>query len=331
MNILLLQLDGKLPNIALMRISAHHKALGDTVTLRRTGQPEQLSLWDERFDRVYGSLIFERTRPVAQRLLEVRPDAVIGGTGWDISATLEQHGITTLEQDYSAYPRYSDSIGFTQRGCRLKCSFCVVPRKEGSIRQEKTVAEIYRGESYPRHIVLLDNDFFGQPEWQARIDEIRGGDFKVSFNQGINVRFITEESAAAIASVKYFDDNFRDRRIYTAWDNRKDEKRLFAGLNLLVKHGVSPRSIMVYMLIGFWPGETEEDWLYRAGQLRTFGALPYPMPYVRTPLTVGFQRWEVGSYARRGISWQDFKQANCQPRQLNRFTDGNLFPMEEIA
>jgi len=29
MNVLLLHLDGKLPNLALMRVSAHHRALGD--------------------------------------------------------------------------------------------------------------------------------------------------------------------------------------------------------------------------------------------------------------------------------------------------------------
>lgn len=328
MNVLLLQLDGKLPNIALMRISAHHKALGDCVTLRSTGQPEQLCLFDHRFDRVYASLIFERTRAVAERLLAVCPSAIVGGTGWDVTSKLEDDGITTLDQDYSAYPRYQDSIGFTQRGCRLKCKFCVVPRKEGAIRQEKTVSEIWRGEPYPRHLVLLDNDFFGQPEWQTRIDEIREGGFKVSFNQGINVRFITEDSAAAIASVRYSDDGFKTPRIYTAWDNRKDEKRLFDGLNLLVKHGIKPDHIMVYMLIGFWPGETEEDWLYRSSQLRAFGARPYPMPYVRNPQTVGFQRWIVGAYDKR-ISWADWQNARYEPRRLNARIDGGLFSNSE--
>jgi len=249
----------------------------------------------------------------------------VGGTGWDVSSTLEQHGITTLEQDYSAYPAYRDSIGFTQRGCRLKCGFCVVPRKEGAIRQEKTVAEIWRGEPYPKHIVLLDNDFFGQPDWQVRIDEIRDGKFKVSFNQGINVRFITEESAAAIGSVHYSDDNFTTRRIYTAWDNRKDEKRLFAGLDLLVKHGVKPDHIMVYMLIGYWPGETEDDWLYRSAQLRAFGARPYPMPFVRTHATVGFQRWIVGAYDKR-IPWREWQAARYEPRRLSEQTSGLFAP-----
>ena len=51
----------------------------------------------------------------------------------------------------------------------------------------------------------------------------------MSFNQGINARFLTDEAAAAIAGVEYRDDQMKERRIYTAWDNRKDEERLFAG------------------------------------------------------------------------------------------------------
>src|ERR1700729_4591710 len=37
----------------------------------------------------------------------------------------------TAPLDYSIYPAFDASIGFTQRGCRLKCGFCVVPKKEG--------------------------------------------------------------------------------------------------------------------------------------------------------------------------------------------------------
>ena len=59
--ILLVQLDGKMPNLALMRLSAHHKALGDSVTLRRAmnASAVERQLYDEGFDRVYGSLIFD--------------------------------------------------------------------------------------------------------------------------------------------------------------------------------------------------------------------------------------------------------------------------------
>ena len=111
--ILLLQLDGKIPNLALMRIAAHHRAIGDEVELRVVGNMAAVErrLGDNQ-SKVYASLIFQRSRPVAERLLEIYPDAVVGGTGFDLSVTVEQHGIATQELDYSLYPRFRQSIGF---------------------------------------------------------------------------------------------------------------------------------------------------------------------------------------------------------------------------
>lgn len=318
MRVLLLQLDGKIPNLALMRLAAHHRERGDEIEFRRAGNviAVERGLWD-RFDRVYASLIFERTRPVAEHLLRVYPGAIIGGTGWDMSVTLEQHGVATKRLDYSIYPDFRQSIGFTQRGCRLKCAFCVVPRKEGAVVEEQDVASLWRGNPWPRELLLLDNDFFGQPHWRARIGEISDGGFRVSFNQGINARFLTEETAAAVASVDYRDDSMKERRIYTAWDNQRDESRLMRGLELLVKHGVKPRHVMVYMLIGYWPGETHADREHRRARLREFGALPYPMPFERTPELLGFQRWVIGGYDKQ-IPWPEWLAAHSQPRNLTR-------------
>jgi hypothetical protein len=316
MRVLLFQLDGKIPNIALMRIAAHHRSLGDSVELRQTGQPER-TLWDgvDAPDVVYGSAIFLKSAPTIQRLRMTYPGAILGGTGVDLSTTLEKIGISTTEQDYSIYPAFRQSIGFTQRGCRLNCSFCVVPQKEGKVKPERSINEIWRGDPWPREILLLDNDFFGQPGWRQRIAEIRNGHFKVSFNQGINARCLTEEAAEAIASVDYRDDSMTVKRIYTAWDSRADEERLFAGLNRLVKYGVKPDHIMVYMLIGYWPGETAEDRDYRRGRLREFGARPYPMPYERTRELVGFQRWVVAAYDKR-IPWAVWNDNNFRPEGI---------------
>ena len=313
MKVLLFQLDGKIPNIALMRIAAHHRALGDSVRLRRTGSPWR-EVWDNP-DIVYGSAVFEKSRPSVDHLRREFPDAIIGGTGVDVGSTLESVGITTLEQDYSIYPNYRQSIGFTQRGCRLKCPFCVVPRKEGWMRSEKTISDVWRGEGWPRELVLLDNDFFGQTRWRDRVREIREGGFKVSFNQGINVRFITDESAAAVASLDYRDDSMVAKRIYTAWDNQKDEDRLFDGLSRLTACGVKPDHIMVYMLIGYWHGETAADRCYRQAKLREFGCRPYPMPFVRTQELIGFQRWVVGAYDKR-FTWEQWVRAAYRPENL---------------
>jgi hypothetical protein len=317
--VLLLQMDGKIPNLALMRLAAHHRALGHVVTLRHAANERSVQprLDDPQWDAVYGSLIFERTRPVADAARRAYPSIVLGGTGWDLAVTLEQHGVTTRDVDYTDYPLFRQSLGFTQRGCRLRCSFCVVPRKEGAVRGEGTIADIWRGEPWPREVLLLDNDFFGHPDWSQRIEELRAGWFRVSFNQGINARMLTDETAAAIASVDYRDDAMKVKRIYTAWDNRKDEARLFAGLEALVRHGVKPDHIMVYMLIGYWPGETPADREHRRVQLRAFGARPYPMPFVRTRELVNFQRWVIGAYDKT-IPWSEWVAAEGRPENLTR-------------
>jgi hypothetical protein len=288
-----------------MRLSAHHKNLGHAVEFRRAFHVNdvQIGLFDD-FDQVYASLIFLRSRPLAEALLHARPDAVIGGTGWDLAKRLEDIGISTLEQDYSIYPNYPHSIGFSQRGCRLKCGFCVVPKKEGEVRTEQSIRQIWRGEPHARNVVLLDNDFFGQEQWQERLDEMRAGDFRVSFTQGINVRTLDHRQAFELSKVHYSDDDFTCRRIYTAWDNVKDGKRLFFGLRAM-RRWIDPERIMVYMLIGYWPGETHQDREIRRWKLRNFGCLPFPMPFVRTPELVGFQRWVVRR-ADLKMTWEEY-------------------------
>lgn len=81
---LLLQLDGKLPNLALTRLSAFLKRRGGEIEFRRICSPLilQRGLFDRAWESVYASLIFERMWPVALRLKQIHPDAVIGGTGW---------------------------------------------------------------------------------------------------------------------------------------------------------------------------------------------------------------------------------------------------------
>jgi hypothetical protein len=314
--VLVIQLDGKLPNLALMRIAAHHRDRGDHVELRHGAQFD--GLFDQDFDRIYGSAIFERSRPLVERLRQAHPSALIGGTGVDAALTLESKGITTERVDYSLYPEFRQSIGFSQRGCRLRCAFCVVPTKEGRVRQSGTIADIWRGDPWPREVILLDNDFFGQEHWRERIEEMKRGCFRVCFTQGINARIITEEQAEAIASVDYRDSLMNERRLYTAWDRPGDEAAFFRGLGRLVKYGVRPRHLLVYMLIGYWPGERHEDREHRRRLLREFGALPYPMPYVRTRELVGYQRWVIGAYDKR-VNWTDWESARYQPRQLHQW------------
>jgi hypothetical protein len=337
MRVRLTQVDGKLPNIALMKIAHHHRKRGDEIVLTKN---VRRGLSEGEYDRVYGSAIFAYSAPRVAELRSHFPQAIVGGT-WNTSdnTTVEQMlGLDGEheELDYSIYDGFSASIGFTQRGCRLKCGFCVVPKKEGKPRSVNTIADIWRGEPWPKHLYLLDNDFFGQPreQWQARIEEIRSGGFKACLNQGINIRMIDDESAAALASIPLYDDAFKTRRLYTAWDNIGDEDRFFRGVDTLERHGIRPQLLMVYMLIGYDKRETWERVLYRFDRMVERRIRPYPMVYGERDRTLPtsngrleertlaeFQRWAVRRlYTVTPFEFYDgrarTRPAGCQPRAV---------------
>jgi hypothetical protein len=320
----LTQLDGKLPNLALMKLAAWHRQRGDTLHYYRGDHGAERHLGEPDYDRVYGSAIFKFSEPLLAKFRAQFPEAIVGGTGSDTKVTVEEVIGETFEQfDYFAAPaNFKASLGFTQRGCRLKCSFCVVPEKEGRPHVVNTIAGIWRGEPWPKHIHLLDNDFFGQPraDWEARIAELHDGGFKVCFNQGLNVRALTRQAAEALATVQYRDDGFRERRLYTAWDNIGDERVFFRGVDLLEAAGVPPKHLMAYMLVGFDKAETWERLIYRFTAMVARGIQPYPMVFGdktrKLPsggtnrtiehLTLGdFQRWVVtGLY--RAVDFADY-------------------------
>lgn len=291
MNVLCFHVDGEYPNLAIMILNAMHKSRGDRFDVRNLERnPVDIHprLGDPAWDIVYGSLIFERSKPVAHELQRLYPGIILGGTGWDIDdghmvrrseLPSECAGLTPC---YDGYPWFEHSIGYTQRGCRFNCSdFCVVPRKEGKVQAVSTLRRLWRGEGHPKTIVLLDNDFFGNRDWPVLVEECQREGFKIAVIQGINARLLTVKQAEAIASVPWMSTAFHRKRVYTAWDNLDDERTFFRGLQRLVDAGVSPDSIMVYMLVGHADGETAADRDYRRAKIRAFGARPYPMAFVR--------------------------------------------------
>lgn len=318
MRVRLTQIDGKLPNLALMKLAHWHQARGDDVFLTRRIEPDLL---EGRFDRVYGSAIFSTSQPEIECFKREWPDAILGGTASGNCRTVEEVlGVEAYEHyDYDGYD-FGASLGFTARGCRFSCPFCAVPGKEGKPRAISTINAIWRGGNHPKTIHLLDNDFFGQPrrEWLARLGEIADGDFEVCFNQGINVRVVNRFVAEAIAEhlivrrgrsieYRYRDDDFARPRLYTAWDNIGDERVFFRGVDELERAGIPPYHLMAYMLVGFDPAETPERVMYRFDRMVARGIMPYPMVYdaLRKDLKA-FQRFVLRGIYRAGIPFAEY-------------------------
>lgn len=307
MKVRLTQLDGALPNLAIMKLASWHLERGDEVKVTRTIEGD---LFDHGYDRVYGSVLFDFSGDRLARFRKAWPGAIVGGTGageHQLDFSVEKFlGQRHHYHDYSGYADFDHSIGFTQRGCRLRCKFCVVPRKEGKPVAVGTLHDIWRGAPYPKKIHLLDNDFFGNPEWRERIKEIRDGQFRICLSQGINVRLINDESAEALATIKYSDTKFERRRLYTAWDNLGDEKVFFRGMDVLERAGIPPRNVMAYMLIGYDKAETWERIWHRFNRMVERGIKPYPMVYNRARKDLcAFQRWvNLGLY--RIVPWDEY-------------------------
>lgn len=304
MKVRLTQIDGKLPNLALMKLAHWHRAHGDEITFTHQAHRD---LYEPAYDRVYGSAIFRFSHKKLARFLADFPGAIVGGTGTAEKCTVEDITGVYEHFDYSLYPAFTPSIGFTQRGCRLSCKFCVVPAKEGKNRSNSVIRDIWRGPGHAKQLHLLDNDFFGQPEaaWRQAIEDIRSDGFQVCLTQGINVRHLTPAAAAAIASIDYRDSKFNNRRVFTAWDNLKDEKMFFAGIDMLEAAGVPPSHVRSYMLLGYDKNETWERIHYRIGRMIDRKIEPFPMVFDcrdRDPehyrALKRFQRWAINGQYR---------------------------------
>src|SRR5262245_49333198 len=88
MRVRLTQLDGKLPNIALMKIAHHHRGRGDQIVLTKDVRH---GLSEGKYNRVYGSAIFTYSAPRVAEFRSHFPQAIVGGT-WNTSDN------TTVEQ-----------------------------------------------------------------------------------------------------------------------------------------------------------------------------------------------------------------------------------------
>lgn len=293
MKIALYDVDSTIPNLALMKLARHHLERGDDVEMF-------FPLAMSGYDKIYASKVFNFSEAPY-----LDPDQMtIGGTGYDKAVTLPDD-IEALQPDYSVYG-YPHSIGFTQRGCRFRCKFCVVPEKEGQPYSNNTIDEIWTQRDSD-FVVLLDNDFFGNPEWKPRIDEMVKHDLKVSFSQGLNIRIITDKQAKALASVRFANISGNKKQVHFAWDQwgKGTERLIDEGFARVMAAGIRPYQMAFFVLVGW--NTTEEQDLYRIDKLHGMGCDVYVMPYNRKDeYQRRLQRWNNG-HAWRNISWRDFK------------------------
>ncbi|MCI8844529.1 MAG: radical SAM protein [Oscillospiraceae bacterium] len=251
------------PNLALMKLSAWHKARGDAVEW----------WWGfGEYDRVYMSKVFDETySPDIPEPLNAS-EIIKGGTGYGLNNRLPDE-VEHIYPDYSLYPDLTreTAYGFLTRGCFRGCSFCIVSRKEGcASRKVADLSEWWRGQKY---IKLLDPNLLACPDHMELLGKLAQSGAWVDFTQGLDCRLLTEENIAAINTIKL-------KEVHFAWDFMRQSAAVLEGLRLYAEHAARKphgKYATVYVLTNY--DTTMEENLHRIDTLRDMGYDPYVMIY----------------------------------------------------
>lgn len=290
MKVGLIDVDGhNFPSLPLMKISAWHKARGDSVEWYEP-------LFSGHLDRVYLSKVFSFT---ADYQYYIDADEVIrGGSGYAIQNIngIEMYDKTKdidlpeeIEHIYPDYSIYGEmtrdtAYGFLSRGCPRGCKFCHVKTKEGG--RSYKVADLNEFWRDQKEIKLLDPNILACAETLDLLQQLADSGARIDITQGLDVRLLTPEKIEVIKKIKI-------KMIHFAWDRPQDEKYIVPKLKAFKEAtGIRERDLTVYVLTNF--GSSLEEDLHRVYTIRDIGMTPYIMIYNKenAPQKVkDLQRW----------------------------------------
>jgi len=274
----------KYPNLALMKISAWHKAKGDNVLFC-------VPIMSKCFDRVYSSKVFTFT---SETLLQGNVQK--GGTGYLLFDKLSDE-IEHICPDYSLY-NIDYSMGFLTRGCPNHCGWCIVNKKEGNIFANADIDEFLRH----KKVVLMDNNVLASDHGIEQIEKIANLNVKVDFNQGLDARLIDDSIARRLSKLKWL------HPLRLACDCQSQMPIIQKAVTLLRWHNTTPSRYFVYCLI-----EDVDEALERVRFLKGLYLDPFAQPYIDfqnkiipTKRQKDFARWVNHKAIFKSVEWKDY-------------------------
>lgn len=233
------------PNYALMKISAYHKHLGDSVEWWNP-------LLSEQYDLVYSSKVFDFT-PESPYLPET---TIRGGTGYGIYSELPPD-VDKFFPDYTIYPECDYAIGYITRGCPNHCRWCVVPEKEGNIKPYRHWQELVRPDT--DKLILMDNNILSCDYGIQELESLIGSGYRIDLNQGMDARLVDNRIAGILSRLKWI------RFIRFSCDQKSQIDAILNAAELLEAHGKKPYNILVYLLVT----KDIDDAAYRVDRLKS--------------------------------------------------------------
>lgn len=256
MKVGLIDVDGhNFPNLALMKISAYHKAKGHEVEFINPLLP---------YDIVYQAKVFDFTPDF---ITCIQADEIIkGGTGYDLKSKLPAE-IESQYPDYGLYGIRNTAYGYLTRGCPRGCPFCIVGEKEG--RKSVKVADLGQFWKGQREIKLLDPNLLACKDHEELLQQLVDSRAWVDFTQGLDIRLMTAAATDLIKQIKI-------KMLHFAWDREKDSDLIIQNLKTFKQTtDIDMRKARVYVLTNY--ETTIEFDLYRIYKLKELGYDPYVM------------------------------------------------------
>jgi len=241
MKVLLIDLGGSMPNLAVMKLSAWHKRRGDEVSLNDPiGTP----------DLVYISCIYSWQKSKALSIARFYESlgAKVELGGYAVSDNMLPEEVEHIKPDYNLYG-IDYSMGYTSRGCPRRCPWCLVWRVEGDIRPHSPLEEFIDWRF--NKVVLLDPNFLASPTWREVLIKLIAWRMAVNFCQGMDIRLIDRDCARLLAKVRYYNHNFTARQLHFSFDQLEMEDDVRKGVRVLKEAGIPARNMMFYMLVGY--------------------------------------------------------------------------------
>lgn len=300
--IMLIDCDSTIPNLALMKISAYHKSIGDSVGWE-VSEP----------DKIYASVIFKKNKHMVDGLRFLYPTSEldIGGSGFDLHKVLPDQ-INEQIPDYTIYPQCDSYYGFTSRGCIRKCPFCIVPLKEGQFHKlyatpEEAMVHIISEDHAFGNITFMDNNILADKPWFiALCDHLKDNypHMKIDFNQGLDIRLLDDECATALSQLKPI------RCWKFAFDNMAYRTSVERGVQMLKDHKINVKNNCLFYV--YCDGDDQvEDAVERARILKDLKATPYSMVNIDAPQTTklkDFKRW-CRPWGFWSCDWDEFQRS----------------------
>lgn len=280
MHVGLVDIDSKIPNLVLMKLSAWHRKQGHTTELLKPADVLGGQNLFVQWDKLYGAVVFADNQAIARKLYANGVE--IGGTGWNLLKNLPNE-IEHMKPDYDLYG-ITYGMGFLSRGCIWQCGPCVVWRKEGSIHHVAWPDDLMNPKS--KEIVLLDGCFNASPFWKEKAAQIIDRGYRVDFTQGLSIRLVDQEQAEIITAMKH------RKRIHFAFDQIEYEPEVRRGIELLLKAGMRVDNLTFYILTNY--NSTFEQDMRRVEIIEEYGANPYVMIFDKknAPRRIkDLQRW----------------------------------------